>query len=97
MQMWDPEHIYIAVFSCTITGLLATILLYIRTIRGDIKKQVETNTKDLCDVRIALPLEYVRKEDWIRRDVSINDKLDCLAVKIDEIRGIYERGRSAES
>lgn len=41
--------------------------------------------RDLLQLRADLPLQYVRREDWIRQEVTINAKLDALAAKIDTL------------
>ena len=43
-------------------------------------KQVE---RDLMNLRAELPLEYVRREDYIRGQSVIEAKLDGLAVKLE--------------
>ncbi len=42
--------------------------------------------KALLHLRAELPLEYVRKEDAIRQEVTFHAKLDALAVKLDQLR-----------
>jgi hypothetical protein len=42
--------------------------------------------KELLKLRGSLPLEYVRREDDIRKEVVINAKLDALSLKIDQLR-----------
>ncbi len=39
--------------------------------------------KDLLRLKADLPLQYVRREDWIRNQTIIEAKLDALAAKID--------------
>lgn len=41
--------------------------------------------RDLLQLRADLPIQYVRREDWIRQEVTINAKLDALAAKIDTL------------
>lgn len=39
--------------------------------------------RELLELKAALPMEYVRREDAIRQEVVINAKLDALAEKIE--------------
>lgn len=48
------------------------------------KKRAENNEKDLLRLRAELPIEYVRREDWIRNQTVIEAKLDALAAKLDQ-------------
>lgn len=50
---------------------------------GEGWRQIE---RDLLELRAALPLQYVRREDAIRQEVIIHSKLDALAAKIDALR-----------
>ena len=50
---------------------------------GDGWRTVE---RELLELKAALPLEYVRREDGIRQEVVIHAKLDALAAKIDALR-----------
>lgn len=47
------------------------------------KNKAEENEKDVLRLRAELPLEYVRKEDWVRNQTIIEAKLDALAAKLD--------------
>ena len=42
--------------------------------------------KDLLRLLAALPLEYVRREDWIRNQTVIEAKLDGLASKLESLK-----------
>lgn len=44
--------------------------------------EVDKASKTIEDVSRTLPLEYVRREDWIRFSASIDAKLDRLAALI---------------
>ena len=46
-------------------------------------ERAEENEKDLLRLRAELPVEYVRREDWIRNQTVIEAKLDALAAKLD--------------
>lgn len=45
--------------------------------------KAEDNEKDLLRLRADLPIEYVRRGDWIRNQTIIEAKLDSLAAKFD--------------
>ena len=42
--------------------------------------------KDLLRLRAELPLDYVRREDWIRNQTVIEAKLDGLATKLEALK-----------
>ena len=50
---------------------------------GDGWRKVE---RELLELKAALPLQYLRREDAIRQEVVIHSKLDALAAKIDALR-----------
>jgi len=50
---------------------------------GDGWRTVE---RELLELKAALPLQYLRREDAIRQEVVIHSKLDALAAKIDALR-----------
>ncbi|NDV20934.1 hypothetical protein GO013_16100 [Pseudodesulfovibrio sp. JC047] len=45
------------------------------------------NEKSILGLRAELPIEYVRREDWIRNQTIIEAKLDGLADKLDNQGG----------
>ena len=48
--------------------------------------------KDFFQLRASLPLEYVRREDWIRFVGTLDSKLDAMRVEMrEEIAGLKER------
>lgn len=49
----------------------------------DAAAKAEDNEKSILRLRAELPLEYVRREDWIRNQTVIEAKLDALAAKLD--------------
>ncbi len=51
--------------------------------REEEKKEWRRVERDLNDLRIELPKEYVRREDHIRFETVINAKLDSVAAKLD--------------
>jgi hypothetical protein len=42
--------------------------------------------KDLLRLKAELPLDYVRRDDWIRNQTVIEAKLDGLASKLEAIK-----------
>ncbi len=47
---------------------------------------------ELFELRAALPLEYVRREDWIRFSASLDAKLDAIREEMrQEIGGLKEK------
>ena len=50
---------------------------------GDGWRTVE---RELLELKAALPIQYLRREDAIRQEVVIHSKLDALAAKIDALR-----------
>ena len=40
--------------------------------------------KEFFELRAALPLEYVRREDWIRFTATLDSKLDAMRVEMRE-------------
>lgn len=55
---------------------------------GETAKDYARLERSLLELKAELPLHYVRKEDDIRQQVTINAKLDRLAEKIDELRAM---------
>ncbi|MDO8432052.1 MAG: hypothetical protein Q7S58_06525 [Candidatus Binatus sp.] len=48
--------------------------------------------RGLFDLRAMLPLEYVRREDWIRFGGTLDAKLDALREEMrEDISGVKER------
>ncbi len=54
-------------------------------------KAAGENEKGLLRLRAELPLEYVRREDWVRNQTVIEAKLDALATKLDNHGGCHDR------
>lgn len=46
--------------------------------------KADDNEKSILKLRAELPLEYVRRDDYIRGQTIIEAKLDALAEKIDK-------------
>lgn len=45
---------------------------------ANVTAECQTLTKDFNNLKIELPLAYVRREDFLRFDIAINSKLDKL-------------------
>lgn len=53
------------------------------TAEGEGWRKVE---REVLELKAAIPLQYLRREDAIRQEVVIHSKLDALAAKIDALR-----------
>jgi len=51
---------------------------------ADAAQKADDNERSILKLRAELPLEYVRREDWIRNQTVIEAKLDALAAKLDQ-------------
>jgi len=52
----------------------------------EMERDLKKNVENLSKLQAALPLEYVRKEDQIRRDVVLDAKLDAIYGAIEKSR-----------
>ncbi|ODC03226.1 hypothetical protein BFW38_06390 [Terasakiispira papahanaumokuakeensis] len=65
--------------------------------RKDEAAQLKQVERDLMELKIDLPNSYVRREDYIRGQSIIENKLDSLALKLEnaqlreQMEGRYER------
>lgn len=50
------------------------------------KTKAQEVEKDLLRLKADLPLDYVRRDDWIRNQSVIEAKLDGLATKLEALR-----------
>ncbi len=79
---------FVAVNASTIQWLLK---------RRDEQHQRDTSHVDalerqLTELRVNLPLEYVRREDWIRFSATLDAKLDAMREEMrEEIAEVKER------
>ena len=61
------------------------------TVRRDSARWVEIE-HSLFDLRAELPVEYVRREDWIRFSNTLDAKIDALREEMrEEVSAIKER------
>jgi len=42
--------------------------------------------RDLLKLMASLPLDYVRREDWVRNQTILESKIDGLAMKIENLK-----------
>jgi hypothetical protein len=75
--------VVLAMFSKVMNSLKNELSTKISSL-GDISADCRKVEKDLMQLRSELPERYVRREDFIRFDVGINDKLDKLRDLIEE-------------
>jgi len=54
--------------------------------------RVDDLERQLTDLRVNLPLEYVRREDWIRFSGTLDAKLDAMRQEVrEQIAEVKER------
>jgi hypothetical protein len=68
----------------------ATYMATIARDAAEAKQRAEATEKGLLSLLAKLPLEYVRREDWIRNQTVIEAKLDALAAKLEKKGGRYD-------
>lgn len=49
-------------------------------------EQWQNVERELLKLKALLPVEYVRREDWLRFGSALEAKLDLMSYKIDEMR-----------
>jgi hypothetical protein len=54
---------------------------------SDAGQKASDTERELLRLKASLPLEYVRREDWIRNQTVIEAKLDALAAKLENMGG----------
>ncbi len=74
-------------------ALNAMIMQWLLTRREDRRaretSRVDDLTKQLYDLRATLPIDYVRREDWIRFGNTVDAKMDSMRDEIrDELRDL---------
>lgn len=63
-----------------------TVQEQVRELRGQIASSLGLE-RDFLKLKADLPIDYVRKEDFIRHEVVINTKLDRITDKLIELLG----------
>ncbi|MGE4296950.1 MAG: hypothetical protein AB7E47_02880 [Desulfovibrionaceae bacterium] len=54
---------------------------------AEAREQAADAEREILKLKAALPLDYVRREDWIRNQTIIEAKLDALAAKLENMGG----------
>ncbi|MGA7873252.1 MAG: hypothetical protein WCA22_20365 [Candidatus Binatus sp.] len=83
-------------------ALIALVAVNASTIQWLLKRRDEQHQRDsgrtdnledeFTDMRVNLPLEYVRREDWIRFSGTLDAKLDAMREEMrEEIAEVKER------
>jgi hypothetical protein len=83
-------------------AVIAFVAVNASTIQWLLKRRDDQHRRDtghvdhlesgLTDLRVNLPLEYVRREDWIRFSGTLDAKLDAMREEMrDEIAEVKER------
>ena len=92
---WDAIATF-ALALATIAGLNVGMIKWMldrhfaSLVRGS--SRVEAVARELYELRAQLPIEYVRREDWIRFSGTLDAKLDALREEMrEEIAAIKER------
>jgi len=74
-----------------LTALRSMLDRYHNTVTADGARQAQIE-RMFFELRISLPLEYVRREDWIRFSATLDAKLDALREELrEEIGAIKEK------
>ena len=66
------------------------VIRYIKRVDGDISKlndKIDTVRASQESLLRDLPVNYLRRDDWIRFETTVNHKLDALYTKITELFG----------
>ena len=83
-------------------AFIAFVAVNASTIQWLLKRRDEQHRRDtshvdalerqLTELRVNLPLEYVRREDWIRFSATLDAKLDAMREEMrEEIAEVKER------
>jgi hypothetical protein len=91
---WAFAGVLLAQFEKRITGgfnaLNQTLSIHIKEERTTFD-QIRTLEREFLTMRGDLPLQYVRREDYVRNQSIIESKLDGLALRLENI---HLRGKS---
>jgi hypothetical protein len=89
---WGPVAGWVAAFVAFL-GINAATIRWLLDRQGaqhsrDVSR-VEGLARELNDLKVNLPLEYVRRDDWIRFSSTIDAKIDRMREEMrDEIRNL---------
>jgi hypothetical protein len=91
-QYWTMFAVFVAIMAACLTVVIAAVKAMTTRVARDcdrsivaLDKKVEDNQKlerQFLEMKADLPLNYVRKEDFIRHEVVINTKLDRIYEKL---------------
>jgi hypothetical protein len=92
---WDAVATFALVMvtfaGINLTALRSMLDRYHKAVSRDGSRQSEME-RALFELRLSLPLEYVRREDWIRFSATLDAKLDALREELrEEIGAIKEK------
>jgi len=90
---WGILTVAIALIAAWSMLIIVTVRWQMERILGGYDKRfeaIEGESKDLrkehAQLAAQLPIDYTRKEDYIRQDVRMDAKLDAIYELIDEMR-----------
>lgn len=72
------SNVAIVVIACILSSILSALLTMIFIYIKGTRRDVDTQRKKLSDLKETLPLDYVRREDFVRWSISIDKKIDDL-------------------
>lgn len=75
--------VVVALISGLLSALLTMIFMYLRGTRAKLEEQCAA----LSDLEKTLPLDYVRREDFVRWTIKVDKKLDDLNKTILQEKG----------
>jgi len=74
-------QIALVIVGCVFSALLTLAVIYLRDIKQSVIKQGDRHNelrKELAALKEKLPIEYVRREDWIMSFSKIEQKIDAI-------------------
>lgn len=66
-------------------GFFGVVFGFSRLLLGQLRDKLEQIDRDVVAVKVMLPAEYVRREDWIRLSMSIDQKMDAIHSSINNL------------
>lgn len=88
-------QIALVALSCVITALLTLVVISIRSIKQDFRREqdvqdekIEAVGKDLARLEANLPKEFVMRDDYIRTITVFDHKLDTLTEKVEDLKEV---------
>jgi len=92
---WGPAAAWVGAFVTFLALNASTIQFLLK--RRDLQHErdsgrVDELEREITDLRVNLPLEYVRREDWIRFSGTLDAKLDAMREEMrEDIAEVKER------